>query len=51
MGENINNNEEEILNESLQNNAANDPPWDESHEKVLIEWADKAQVYRWLHTK
>ena len=25
------------------------PPWDEQYEKVLIEWADKAQCYRWLH--
>ena len=31
--------------------AASQPPWDESHEKVLIEWADKAQCFRWLHTK
>ena len=27
----------------------NQPPWDASNEKVLIEWADKAQCYRWLH--
>jgi hypothetical protein len=25
------------------------PPWDAQYEKVLIEWADKAQCYRWLH--
>lgn len=29
----------------------NEPEWDESHEKVLIEWADKAQCFRWLHGK
>ena len=28
-----------------------EPEWDESHEKVLIEWADKAQCFRWLHGK
>jgi hypothetical protein len=28
---------------------ANQPPWDAQYEKVLIEWADKAQCYRWLH--
>lgn len=31
--------------------AITQPPWDESHEKVLIEWADKAQCFRWLHGK
>lgn len=29
--------------------ALNQPPWDAQYEKVLIEWADKAQCYRWLH--
>ena len=23
--------------------------WKDEHEKILIEWADKAQCYRWLH--
>lgn len=32
-------------------NDHNEPEWDESHEKVLIEWADKAQCFRWLHGK
>jgi len=29
------------------------PPveWTEDHEKILVEWADKAMCYRWLHTK
>ena len=31
--------------------ASNEPDWDESHEKVLVEWADKAQCFRWLHGK
>ena len=26
-------------------------PWSEAHENILIEWADKAMCYRWLHTK
>ena len=25
--------------------------WTQEHEKILIEWADKAMCYRWLHTK
>jgi hypothetical protein len=45
-------NDEDVLsvgsNKSL---ALTQPPWDESHEKVLIEWADKAQCFRWLHGK
>ena len=25
--------------------------WNPEHEKILIEWADKAMCYRWLHSK
>ena len=25
--------------------------WNEQHEKILVEWADKAICYRWLHSK
>lgn len=25
--------------------------WTQEHEKILIEWADKAMCYRWLHAK
>jgi hypothetical protein len=25
--------------------------WTAEHELILIEWADKAMCYRWLHTK
>ena len=25
--------------------------WTEEHEKILIEWADKAMCYRWLHSR
>lgn len=25
--------------------------WNEEHEKILIDWADKAMCYRWLHSK
>ena len=25
--------------------------WTEHHENILVEWADKATCYRWLHAK
>ena len=25
--------------------------WTEEHEKILVEWADKAMCYRWLHSR
>ena len=25
--------------------------WSVEHEKILIEWADKAMCYRWLHSR
>ena len=25
--------------------------WTHDHEKILIEWADKALCYKWLHEK
>jgi len=28
-----------------------DSDWTVEHEKILIEWADKAMCYRWLHSK
>lgn len=28
-----------------------DIPWTEEHENILIDWADKAMCYRWLHSK
>jgi hypothetical protein len=29
----------------------NDVSWTQEHEMILIEWADKAMCYRWLHSK
>ena len=26
-------------------------PWTDAHENILVEWADKAMCYRWLHSK
>ena len=28
-----------------------DVEWTTEHEQILIEWADKAMCYRWLHSK
>jgi hypothetical protein len=30
---------------------SNDVEWTAEHEQILIEWADKAMCYRWLHSK
>ena len=27
----------------------NDVEWSTDHENILVEWADKAMCYRWLH--
>ena len=40
-------NEEDILNTINKN----DVEWTTEHEQILIEWADKAMCYRWLHSK
>jgi hypothetical protein len=37
-----------VLNYDLNNKNSN---WKDEHEKILIEWADKAMCYRWLHAK
>ena len=28
-----------------------DVPWTEEHENILVDWADKAMCYRWMHSK
>jgi len=28
-----------------------DIPWTEEHENILVDWADKAMCYRWLHAR
>lgn len=51
---------EEVLQLNSKTNATkktikgkinNHSEWSEDHEKVLVEWADKAMCYRWLHNK
>jgi hypothetical protein len=43
-------NETEINTNSVPN-VKDDAPWTEEHEHVLVEWADKAMCYRWLHSR
>ena len=42
------------LNENDIGSAAGMPihvEWTPDHEGILVEWADKAMCYRWLHSK
>ena len=43
----------EEVDESNEMVVSNKPQieWTPEHEKILIEWADKAMCYRWLHSK
>jgi len=36
---------------SLVTSTNNDFSWTTEHEKILVEWADKAMCYRWLHSR
>lgn len=41
---------------TIENNNNDEPntkkiKWTKDHEKILIDWADKAMCYRWLHSK
>ena len=40
--------EPELNIEVLSNNKTE---WTVEHEQILVEWADKAMCYRWLHSK
>ena len=42
--ENINQQQEDVTDDY-------NAEWNEQHEKILVEWADKAICYRWLHSK
>jgi hypothetical protein len=37
--------------DELVSNKSNQIDWTPEHEDILIEWADKAMCYRWLHAK
>jgi hypothetical protein len=38
-------------NEKLALKVEGEIEWTQEHEQILVEWADKAMCYRWLHTK
>jgi len=42
---------EEEENAITTMNSSADIEWSTEHEQILIEWADKAMCYRWLHSK
>ena len=40
---------ENLNAEQKKDEIALNVPWTEDHENILVEWADKAMCYRWLH--
>jgi len=46
-----NNNSNENQIKKIVPKINNHSEWSKDHEKVLVEWADKAMCYRWLHNK
>ena len=43
--------EQELSLDDLANKPQPDAKWTREHENILAEWADKANVFRWLHAK
>ena len=35
----------------IENSSYKEVEWKPEHEQILVEWADKAMCYRWLHSK
>ena len=49
-----NNNHDSISDAKISSSSSSSHPyieWGEDHENILVEWADKAMCYRWLHSK
>lgn len=46
----MNNDDNNLQLTTLNNNTFN-AEWTVEHEQILVEWADKAMCYRWLHSK
>lgn len=40
-----------LANELTESKINSDIEWTVEHEKILIEWADKAMCYRWMHSR
>ena len=44
--------DEDIDDDTISNNGIQlQIDWTKDHENILVEWADKAMCYRWLHSK
>ncbi len=43
--------DENLANEMTESKINTDIEWSVEHEKILIEWADKAMCYRWMHSR
>lgn len=41
----------EEISKSSENSTFSEIKWTIDHEKIFIEWADKAMCYRWLHSR
>jgi len=39
------------IDDTETNKLINTPEWTTEHEQILVEWADKAMCYRWLHSR
>ena len=50
----VNNANNDSISETKISSSSSSHPyieWGEDHENILVEWADKAMCYRWLHSK
>lgn len=47
----MNDNESIVLTKEYENNKFFDMEWSVEHENILIDWADKAMCYRWMHAQ
>ena len=43
--------EDEPVNSVTESIYVKELEWKPEHENILVEWADKAMCYRWLHAK
>lgn len=41
----------EEIDEQQDDKTMPEIPWTEEHENILVDWADKAMCYRWMHSK
>ena len=44
-------NSKDTIKKIVKGKINNNSSWSQDHEKLLVEWADKAMCYKWLHNK